>query len=103
MTSTPPVVDQATWQAARDELLIREKAHTRQGDAIAAAGQPARARRGPRSVLVLAHRRRRCPHRWTGRPARAAVDPAGRDRRGRPRPGRLSLTLSGRARRPDDR
>jgi predicted dithiol-disulfide oxidoreductase (DUF899 family) len=33
----PPVVDLATWQAARDELLIREKAHTREGDAIAAA------------------------------------------------------------------
>lgn len=33
----PPVVDRATWQAARDELLRREKAHTREGDAIAAA------------------------------------------------------------------
>jgi predicted dithiol-disulfide oxidoreductase (DUF899 family) len=33
----PPVVDLATWQVARDELLIREKAHTRQGDALAAA------------------------------------------------------------------
>lgn len=33
----PPVVDLATWQAARDELLIREKAHTHEGDAIAAA------------------------------------------------------------------
>jgi predicted dithiol-disulfide oxidoreductase (DUF899 family) len=33
----PPIVDLATWQAARDELLVREKAHTRQGDAIAAA------------------------------------------------------------------
>jgi predicted dithiol-disulfide oxidoreductase (DUF899 family) len=33
----PPVVDQATWQTARDELLVREKAHTREGDAIAAA------------------------------------------------------------------
>jgi predicted dithiol-disulfide oxidoreductase (DUF899 family) len=33
----PAVVDLATWQAARDELLIREKAHTREGDAIAAA------------------------------------------------------------------
>ena len=40
MTTTrtrPPVVDLATWQAARDELLVREKAHTREGDAIAAA------------------------------------------------------------------
>ena len=33
----PPVVDPDTWQAARDELLVREKAHTREGDAIAAA------------------------------------------------------------------
>ncbi|MGW1729079.1 DUF899 family protein [Streptomyces sp. NPDC002306] len=33
----PPVVDMATWQTARDELLVREKAHTREGDAIAAA------------------------------------------------------------------
>ena len=33
----PPVVDLATWRAARDELLVREKAHTREGDALAAA------------------------------------------------------------------
>ncbi|RFU36984.1 DUF899 domain-containing protein [Actinomadura logoneensis] len=33
----PPIVDMDTWQAARDELLLREKAHTREGDAIAAA------------------------------------------------------------------
>ncbi|NYJ04050.1 DUF899 domain-containing protein [Petropleomorpha daqingensis] len=33
----PPIVDLTTWQAARDELLVREKAHTRAGDAIAAA------------------------------------------------------------------
>jgi predicted dithiol-disulfide oxidoreductase (DUF899 family) len=33
----PPVADLATWQAARDELLVREKAHTREGDALAAA------------------------------------------------------------------
>ncbi|WP_345751840.1 DUF899 family protein [Microbacterium rhizophilus] len=33
----PPVVDRTAWQAARDELLVREKAHTREGDAIAAA------------------------------------------------------------------
>jgi len=36
-TGRPPVVDLATWAAARDELLTREKAHTREGDAIAAA------------------------------------------------------------------
>jgi predicted dithiol-disulfide oxidoreductase (DUF899 family) len=31
------VVDRATWQAELDALRIREKAHTREGDAIAAA------------------------------------------------------------------
>jgi predicted dithiol-disulfide oxidoreductase (DUF899 family) len=33
----PDVVDRATWQAAIDRLRIREKAHSREGDAIAAA------------------------------------------------------------------
>jgi predicted dithiol-disulfide oxidoreductase (DUF899 family) len=33
----PAVVDRATWQAEIDELRLREKAHTREGDAIAAA------------------------------------------------------------------
>jgi predicted dithiol-disulfide oxidoreductase (DUF899 family) len=37
MTATPPIVDRATWQRERDALLAREKAHTREGDAIAAA------------------------------------------------------------------
>lgn len=37
MLGKPPVVDLATWQSARDALLVREKAHTREGDAIAAA------------------------------------------------------------------
>ncbi|MBO0823345.1 MAG: DUF899 family protein, partial [Actinobacteria bacterium] len=33
----PAVVDRATFQAELDTLRIREKAHTREGDAIAAA------------------------------------------------------------------
>jgi len=33
----PAVTDRATWQAQLDELLVREKAHTHEGDAIAAA------------------------------------------------------------------
>ena len=33
----PAVVDRATWQAQLDQLLVREKAHTRAGDSIAAA------------------------------------------------------------------
>jgi predicted dithiol-disulfide oxidoreductase (DUF899 family) len=33
----PAVVDRATWQAELDALQVREKAHTREGDAIAAA------------------------------------------------------------------
>ncbi|GAA4171462.1 DUF899 family protein [Gryllotalpicola koreensis] len=36
-TGRPPAADLATWRAARDELLAREKAHTHEGDAIAAA------------------------------------------------------------------
>ena len=35
--ATPPIVDRETWQREREKLLIREKAHTREGDAIAAA------------------------------------------------------------------
>ena len=33
----PATTDRAAWQAQLDELLVREKAHTREGDAIAAA------------------------------------------------------------------
>src|SRR3954453_2497971 len=35
--SLPPVVDRATWSAEIDSLRAREKAHSREGDAIAAA------------------------------------------------------------------
>ena len=35
-SALPPVVDQQTWQAALDELRAREKAATRELDAIAA-------------------------------------------------------------------
>lgn len=35
--ATPRIVDRQAWLRARDELLAREKAHTREGDAIAAA------------------------------------------------------------------
>jgi predicted dithiol-disulfide oxidoreductase (DUF899 family) len=35
--SLPPAVDRATWQAELDSLLAREKAHTHEGNAIAAA------------------------------------------------------------------
>src|SRR6266700_5548833 len=33
----PEMTDRATWQAQIDQLVVREKAHTRAGDAIAAA------------------------------------------------------------------
>ena len=36
-TGVPAVVDRATFQAELDALRVREKAHTREGDAIAAA------------------------------------------------------------------
>ncbi len=32
----PAVADRSSWQAELDQLLVREKAHTREGDAIAA-------------------------------------------------------------------
>jgi predicted dithiol-disulfide oxidoreductase (DUF899 family) len=32
----PPIVTQSEWQTARDNLLIKEKAHTRARDALAA-------------------------------------------------------------------
>lgn len=35
--NTPPVVSRAEWLAQIDDLRVREKAHTREGDAIAAA------------------------------------------------------------------
>jgi predicted dithiol-disulfide oxidoreductase (DUF899 family) len=37
MTATPRLVDRATFDSELDELRAREKAHTREGDAIAAA------------------------------------------------------------------
>ncbi|MGE2722213.1 DUF899 family protein [Mycolicibacterium celeriflavum] len=37
MTAMPAIVDRETWQAEIDALRTREKAHTREGDAIAAA------------------------------------------------------------------
>jgi predicted dithiol-disulfide oxidoreductase (DUF899 family) len=36
-SAVPPVVDRAAWHAARNAILDREKAHTHEGDAIAAA------------------------------------------------------------------
>src|SRR6188472_4519975 len=35
--AVPAVVDRAAWQAEVDTLRVREKAHTHEGDAIAAA------------------------------------------------------------------
>ena len=35
--AVPPVADRATFQTELDALRVREKAHTHEGDAIAAA------------------------------------------------------------------
>ncbi|PWU50137.1 DUF899 domain-containing protein [Micromonospora globispora] len=35
--AVPPITDRETWQKQLDELRLREKAHTREGDAIATA------------------------------------------------------------------
>ena len=37
MTATPRLADRAAFQRELDALRVREKAHTREGDAIAAA------------------------------------------------------------------
>jgi len=34
--NTPPIVSPQEWKAAREELLVKEKEHTRAGDALAA-------------------------------------------------------------------
>ncbi len=48
--SLPAPVDRATFQAELDRVRVREKAHTREGDAIAAAR-----RRLPMVEVVLHH------------------------------------------------
>jgi len=60
-TAMPTVVDRATFQAELDRLRVREKAHTREGDAIAAARRrlpmiemdPAISLVGPHGPLTL--------------------------------------------------
>ena len=52
----PPVVDVATWPTAREELLVHEKAHAREGDTITAAGDDCRS---SISTALSGHRRRR--------------------------------------------
>ena len=46
----PQVTDRATWQARIDELRVKEKAHTRAGDAIAAAAAGCRWSRSIRGL-----------------------------------------------------
>jgi len=67
--AAPPVVDRETWQAQLDDLLVREKAHTREGDAIAAMRRrlpmvevdpatPVTGRNGPVPLLEVFENRR---------------------------------------------
>jgi hypothetical protein len=57
MTATPPIVDRDTWQEQFDELGVREKAHTREGDAIAAARHGGSVGRPADRALVAPGRR----------------------------------------------
>ena len=68
-TARPPVIDRASWQAEVDGLRVREKAHTREGDAIAAARRrlpmvevdatiPVTGERGPVPLLEVFEGRR---------------------------------------------
>jgi predicted dithiol-disulfide oxidoreductase (DUF899 family) len=80
------VADRDTWQAQLAELLVREKAHTREGDAIAAARRrlpmvevessvPLIGAQGPVRLLDVFEGRRQLIvyfHMWhTGQPAEA--------------------------------
>jgi predicted dithiol-disulfide oxidoreductase (DUF899 family) len=80
----PELSDRATWQELLDDLVVREKAHTREGDAIAAARRrlpmvevdpaiPVTGERGPVPLLEVFEGRRQLIvyfHMWhTGKPA----------------------------------
>jgi uncharacterized protein DUF899 len=58
--TAPAIVDRITWQRARDALLAREKAHTREGDAIAAARRRLPMTEVPNVELVGEHGPTRC-------------------------------------------
>ena len=49
----PPVVDRRTFQAELDALRVREKAHTHEGDAIAAARRRLPMVEVPASTLLM--------------------------------------------------
>jgi len=85
----PAVADRAAWQAQLDGLLIREKAHTREGDAIAAARRrlpmvevdpaiPLTGEHGPVPLLEVFEGRRQLIayfHMWhAGQPAEAQCE-----------------------------
>lgn len=85
----PVVADRATWQAQLDGLLVREKAHTREGDAIAAARRrlpmvevdpaiPLTGEHGPVPLLEVFEGRHQLIayfHMWhTGQPAEAQCE-----------------------------
>ena len=85
----PTIVDRATFQAELDTLLVREKAHTREGDAIAAARRrlpmvevdptiPLHGPLGPVTLLHVFENRRLLMayfHMWhTGQPASAQCE-----------------------------
>ena len=54
-SALPPVVDRPAWERARAELLAREKAHTRAGDALAAARRRLPMTSMPAVTVVGAH------------------------------------------------
>jgi predicted dithiol-disulfide oxidoreductase (DUF899 family) len=82
----PEVTDRATWQAQIDELLVREKARTREGDAIAAArrrlpmvevdpAMPVTGEHGPVPLLdVFQGRRQLAAYFFMWHPGRPAED-----------------------------
>jgi len=72
----PPSVDRTTFQAELDKLRAREKAHTRQGDAIAAARRRLPMTEADASACCSRRRTSCCPPRPPGARTRPRPRPA---------------------------
>ncbi|MCR8670603.1 DUF899 domain-containing protein [Agrococcus sp. HG114] len=66
--AAPPIVDRGSWLRAREALLDREKAHTREGDAIAAARRRLPMTEVPDVALIGEHGETRLHALFEGRP-----------------------------------
>jgi predicted dithiol-disulfide oxidoreductase (DUF899 family) len=111
--AVPAIVDRTAWQEAVDELRLREKAHTRAGDAVAAARRrlpmteldpaiPLVGADGPVTLLDVFEGRRQliAYHMWhAGKPAEESSAPAARSSTARSASSRICSPATSRTRR----